>query len=61
MNVLIATRNKGKFKEIQELFRDFPAQFYSPDDLGIEEDCEETADTFEGNACLRLSFMHNSS
>ena len=60
MKVLIATRNKGKSKEIQELLRDFPATFYSPDDLGITEDCEETATTFEGNALLKAKFYAQS-
>lgn len=48
--VLVATSNKGKFREMMEVLGDLPFEFLRLDDLGLAGDCEENADTFEGNA-----------
>ena len=51
--LLIATRNKGKMRELRELLGDVPFEIVSLDDLGIEGEIEETGETFEENAALK--------
>jgi len=59
MKILIATKNPGKFKEIQAMLGELAwpadagglgAEFFSPECLGLEGDFEETGETFEENA-----------
>lgn len=51
--LLIATRNKGKLKELSSLLQGVPYTLVSLDDVGIDEDVEETGTTFEENATLK--------
>ncbi len=51
--LLIATHNKGKLRELAELLGDVPYDLVSLDDLGIHHDVEETGDSFEENAKLK--------
>lgn len=46
--IVIASGNKGKIKEAQEILRGF--KIISMEELGIEIDVEEDQETFEGNA-----------
>ena len=46
--IIIASGNKGKIKETQEILKDF--KIISMNDLGVEIDVEEDQDSFEGNA-----------
>lgn len=55
MNLLIATHNRGKLVEYQELLDDLPFELLTLDDVGIAEDVEETGATFEENARLKAS------
>jgi XTP/dITP diphosphohydrolase len=48
--ILIATRNKGKVKEIRDLVEDLPVQFRSMADFPDIPDVEEDGLTFEENA-----------
>lgn len=51
--LLIATSNAGKFREIGEIFESFsdsPFEILSLKDLALSADFEETGDTFEANA-----------
>ena len=57
LQVLIATSNQGKFKEMMEVLGGLPLQFLSLVDVGIAGDFEETADTFEGNALAKASAL----
>ncbi len=57
MKILIATRNKGKFKGLVEGLGDLPFQFVSLDDMGIEGDVVETGETYEENAILKAEFF----
>ena len=50
--LVIASHNKGKVKEISDLLSPYIEHFYSAGDLNLPEP-EETADTFEGNAILK--------
>jgi XTP/dITP diphosphohydrolase len=54
MKLLIATRNKGKVKEIEELFRGTSQRLLSLNDFSVEE-VEETGSTFEENAVLKAT------
>ncbi len=46
--IIIASGNKGKIKETQEILTDF--RIVSMEDIGIDIDVKEDQDTFEGNA-----------
>ncbi len=52
--LLIATRNPGKRREIQQFLGDLSLEIVFPDDVGIYESPQElkleTESTFEGNA-----------
>jgi len=50
--LVIATHNEGKLKEIREMLGDSTITFYSAGDLNLE-DPEETEDSFIGNAVLK--------
>ena len=52
-NLLIATRNQGKMREYQHLFRELPFQLLSLEDVGIAVEVEETGQTFLENAWLK--------
>lgn len=53
MKLLIATHNRGKLVEYQELLDDPAFELVTLDDVGIAEDVEETGTTFEENARLK--------
>ena len=53
--LLIATRNQGKMREYQHLFRELPFQLLSLEDLGIDAEVEETGQTFLENAWLKAN------
>ena len=57
MDILIATKNPGKFLEIQEMLSALDAVFHSPDSLGIEGDFEEDGETFDENALGKARFF----
>ena len=46
--IIIASGNKGKIKEAQEILEEF--KIISMKELGVEIDVEEDQKTFEGNA-----------
>lgn len=48
--VLFATRNKGKVRELRELFADMPIELKTLDDVPPVPEVIEDADTFDGNA-----------
>ncbi|MEO8669180.1 MAG: non-canonical purine NTP pyrophosphatase, partial [Bauldia sp.] len=50
--LVVATHNKGKLREIEDLVRPFGLQVVSAGALGLPEP-EETGDTFEANAELK--------
>lgn len=52
-DILIATQNRDKLREIQRLVEGLPFRFVIPGDLGIKASPEETETTFLGNATLK--------
>ncbi len=52
-DILIATQNRDKLREIERLLSGLAFHFVIPRDLGIEESPEETETTFLGNARLK--------
>ena len=48
MKIIVATGNKGKLKEIKEIFSEY--EIISNKEAGFNIDIEEDAETFEGNA-----------
>lgn len=54
--ILIATQNRDKLREIEGLIAGLPFRFVIPQDLGITDSPEETETTFLGNA--RLKALH---
>lgn len=54
--IVIATRNRGKVREFQELLKDFPVEFRCLDDFGPIPEVEEDGETFDENAYKKASF-----
>ena len=62
--LLIATNNKGKVKELQELLKELNVELVTPADINLNLDVEEDGVTYIENASkkattyfLRKSFM----
>lgn len=53
MKLLIATRNKGKIKELSELLKNSKIEINSLDDFANTEDVAETGKTFAENARIK--------
>ena len=57
MKILIASRNRGKIKEMQTLLREYiqdtPIELVSLDDVGFVGEIEENGSTFEENALIK--------
>ena len=51
--LLVATRNRGKLRELADLLGDVPFELVSLADAGIDVDVEETGQTLEDNAVLK--------
>lgn len=56
MNIVFATHNLHKLKEVQALMPS-SIKLLSLDDIGCFEDIPETADTIEGNAMLKADYV----
>ena len=48
--LLIATNNKGKVKELQELLKDTGIELITPADIDLNLDVEEDGETYAENA-----------
>ena len=53
--LVLATRNAGKLRELSELMAGASFRLVSLDDIGVEQEVEETGDTFEANAGLKAT------
>ncbi|RPH50224.1 MAG: XTP/dITP diphosphatase [Desulfobacteraceae bacterium] len=54
--LVIATRNSGKTKEIEDLLKDFPVKIKNLKDFGPIPRIEEDGDSFDENAYKKASF-----
>jgi XTP/dITP diphosphohydrolase len=54
--LVLATRNAGKTREIQELLKGFPVEVRNLDDFGPIPSIEEDGTTFDANAYKKASF-----
>lgn len=61
MKILIATKNPGKFEEIKAMLSEFPAEFVSLADCGIQDEFPENDDSFEENALGKARFYYEKS
>ena len=50
--IVLASRNRGKLREIRAILEGFPAEFVTSEEAGAPE-VEETGETFEENARLK--------
>ena len=50
MQVLLASSNKGKLKEIVHLLKDLPVEILLPKDIGLNLDVSEDGETYAENA-----------
>ncbi|RRR66532.1 MAG: RdgB/HAM1 family non-canonical purine NTP pyrophosphatase [Candidatus Viridilinea halotolerans] len=51
--LLIATRNPGKLREFAAIFAGLDLRLHTLDDLGIQDEIEESGTTFAANATLK--------
>lgn len=58
MKLVFATHNKNKFTEVKAMLPHH-IELLSLDDIGCNEDIEETADTIEGNAILKANYVRD--
>ncbi len=54
--IVLATRNKGKIKEFQEILKEYPVDLRSLDDFGPIPEAVEDGETFDDNAYIKASF-----
>lgn len=55
MNIIFATGNQGKMKEIRLIMEDLQLEVLSMKEAGIEVDVEENGQTFEENAMIKAA------
>ncbi|MGO5114911.1 XTP/dITP diphosphatase [Candidatus Avoscillospira sp. LCP25S3_F1] len=53
MKLVLASKNKGKLRELQTMLRDIPVEVLLESQVGIDLEVEETGTTFEENSCLK--------
>ena len=59
--LLIATNNKGKVKELQDLLKDIGLELITPADINLNLEVEENGTTYAENAAKKaLAFAHAS-
>ena len=57
ISLVLATRNRGKIKEIEEYLKEYPVRILCLDDFGPTPSVEEDGETFEENAYKKASFV----
>ena len=61
MKFVLASHNKGKIKEMQEVLGELGVEVMTPGELGITVDVEETGTTFAENAALKARAIRDAS
>ena len=54
--IVLATRNAGKVKELQEVLKNFPVEIKSLNDFGPIPEVKEDGETFDDNAYKKAAF-----
>lgn len=54
-DIIFATGNAGKMKEVREILQDMGVAVYSMKEAGIEAEVEENGSTFEENALIKAA------
>ncbi|MDD5772168.1 MAG: XTP/dITP diphosphatase [bacterium] len=57
MDIIVATRNKGKLKEIKELLKDIPVNLLSLNDFKNIPEVKEDGFTFQENALIKAKIV----
>lgn len=52
-NIIVATKNKGKYHEIKEILNDLPFNVLSMEDINLDIDIVENGNTFEENSLIK--------
>ena len=55
---VVATKNKGKLKEIAEILNEMNLEVISMEQAGVNEDIEENGSSFEDNALIKAKEVH---
>ena len=55
MKVVLASKNRHKWEEIQKITEKFDMELVMESDLGVDIDVEETGTTFEENSFLKAN------
>lgn len=58
MQIILATANKDKIKEIREIIPEENIVFKTLADIGFTDDIEENGDTFAANALIKARTVH---
>ena len=53
MQIIFATKNEGKVKEVKMMLKDLGADVFTMTEAGIDIDIEEDGETFEENALIK--------
>lgn len=59
MKITFATNNKHKLEEARSKFQGTDIEIISLEELGFNEEIDETADTIEGNAIIKAECIYN--
>jgi len=57
--IIFASKNEGKVKEVRHILNGINAEIISLNDVGFKEEIPETADTFEGNAKIKAKIIYD--
>ena len=57
--IIFASKNEGKVKEVRHILNGINAKIISLNDVGFKEEIAETEDTFEGNARIKAEAIYN--
>jgi XTP/dITP diphosphohydrolase len=57
--IIFASKNEGKVKEVRHILKGVKAEILSLNDVGFTDEICETADTFEGNAKIKAEIIYN--
>lgn len=59
MELIVASNNKNKIKEIKEIFKEISTNILSLKDINFNKEIEETGTTFEENSLIKAKAIYN--